>query len=239
MSLSPEEKGRVVKLLREYLDASENGKSLVQIRAAEDHRRAELENSEVKPLVESYLNGRTPLADFKSTHNGIHVRHPMWGFLAWHGQVFFNMVEKVAKKAHQAAECDREIKAAIVVPADENAARNQIRTFARFVCRLGEAHVQAGGSKPESPREGSVPFFQSYFWNIQDPTWPIYYTNDVKMTADLNLWQPTNDHAENYIAFKHVFEKLATLFTDEAGMAFDFRGVSSVFWLKGGNPLDS
>jgi hypothetical protein len=84
-----------------------------------------------------------------------------------------------------------------------------------------------------------VPFFLSYFWQIQDRrTWPVYYTSSVNTMIDLNLWQPTEDLADDYIAFKHLHEELAEVFTKASGKPFDLYAVEHVFWFKGGNPYD-
>jgi len=77
----------------------------------------------------------------------------------------------------------------------------------------------------------------SYFWQIQDRlTWPVYYTNSVNTMIDLNLWQPSEDLADDYIAFKHLHEELAKAFTKASEMPFNLYDVEHVFWFKGGNP---
>ena len=53
---------------------------------------------------------------------------------------------------------------------------------------------------------------------------------------DLNLWQPADDLADDYVTYKHLHEELAELFTRESGMPFDLYKVEHVFWFKGGNP---
>src|SRR5207248_2348753 len=53
----------------------------------------------------------------------------------------------------------------------------------------------------------------------------------------LNLWQPSDDLAEDYVTFKHLNEQLAEVFTKASGKPFDLYGVEHVFWFKGGNPF--
>jgi hypothetical protein len=55
---------------------------------------------------------------------------------------------------------------------------------------------------------------------------------------DLNLWQPTDDLAEDYITFKQLHEELAVAFTKASGKPFDLYGVEHVFWFNGGNPYE-
>jgi hypothetical protein len=224
--------------MKEYLQAPPNadGKSPVERSADGDKERAELIDGQLKPLVDTYLVGKVPLDEFKSKVDGINKRHGRWGFKGIKGQMFFNMILNVA---HDAAECDQEIKAAIVAPTSEDMARSRIRTFASYVHRIGEAHVEGGGSKQGRPKPSSIPFFLSYFWQIQDRrTWPVYYTNSVNTLIDLNLWQLTEDLAEDYIAYKHLYEELAQAFTQASGRSFALYDVEHVFWFKGGNSYD-
>jgi len=44
-----------------------------------------------------------------------------------------------------------------------------------YINRIGEHHLQSGGTKAEPPKPGSVPFFLSYFWQAQErDIWPVY-----------------------------------------------------------------
>ena len=48
--------------------------------------------------------------------------------------------------------------------------------------------------------------------------------------ADLNLWTPTDDLAQDYITFKRIHEELETLFSQASGRPFDLYDVEHVFW---------
>jgi hypothetical protein len=234
--LSPEQHARAVEVMQEYLHAPPNpdGRTPAQRSAGGDKERAELIDGQLKPLVDDYLAGKVPLDEFKSKIDGINKRHEHWGFKGIKGQMFFNMVVNVA---HDPDECDREIKAAIDVPSSEDMARSRLSTFTGYVRRIGDAHVEAGGTRQGRPKVGSVPFFLSYFWQIQDRrTWPVYYTNGVNTMIDLNLWQPTGDFAEDYVTFKHLHEELVEVFSKASGKSFNLYDVEHVFWFKGGNP---
>lgn len=236
MSLNPDQLARAVETMREYLNAppGSNGKTPRESSAAIDGERAELIADELGPLVDDYLHGSVILKEFKTKIDGINKRHNVWGFGGIKGQMFFNLIQKVA---HDENECDQEIKAAIAVPDNAEMARSRIRTFASYVRRIGEDHVERGGKKHGRPKVGSVPFFLSYFWQIQNfRTWPVYHTNGVKTASDLNLWEPSNDLAEDYVAFKNLYAELAEAFTRASGHVFDLYGVEHVFWFKGGNP---
>ncbi len=181
-----------------------------------------------------YLQDKVELSDFKSKVDGVNKRNELWGFKGIKGQMFFNMVVNVADDPD---ECDQEVKAALAVPANEPMASSRIKTFATYVRRLGEQWVDAGHTRYGCPKVGSIPFFLSYFWQVQDrDTWPVYYTNAVNTMTDLNLWQPSGDSADDYVVFKRIHEELAELFTKASGRPFNLYDVEHVFWLKGGNP---
>jgi hypothetical protein len=238
MALSTDQLARAVEVMKAYLDAPSTADDKTPRQRSEegDKDRAEVIDGQLKPLVDGYLSGNVPLDEFKSKIDGINRRHERWGFKGSKGQMFFNMVVNVA---HDAAECDQEIKAVIVVPSTEDMARSRIREFASYVRRIGDAHVESGGTKHGRPKPGSIPFFLSYFWQVQDRrTWPLYYTSSVNTMIDLNLWQPTDDLADDYITYKHLNEELAEVFSKASGRQFSLYDVEHVFWFKGGNPYD-
>jgi hypothetical protein len=234
--LNSEQRNRAVEAMRQYLSAPPNseGQTPIEVETQLDQNRAALIDRELNPLVVGYLAGRVPLPEFKSRIDGANKRNELWGFSGIKGQMFFNMILKVA---NDPSECDREIKTAVALPANEDIARSQIKTFHGYIRRLGEGHIEAGGSKLGRPKAGSVPFLLSYFWQIQDRrTWPIYYTNSVNTMIDLNLWQPTDELADDYVTFRQLHEELTGIFTRESGKSFDLYGVEHVFWFKGRNP---
>ena len=238
MTLTADQSNRALEAMREYLSAPANpeGRTPFQLDVELDQNRTRFIDRELKPLVESYLGNRLPLPEFKSRIDGINKRNKHWGFKGIKGQMFFNMVVNVSTDT---AECDQELKTALTMPTSDEMARSRIKTFHSYVRRIGDDFVEAGGSKHGRPKAGSIPFFLSYFWQIQDRAiWPIYYTNSVNTMIDLNLWQPADDLAEDYLSFKRLHEELAELFSREAGKPFDLYGVEHVFWFKGGNPYD-
>jgi hypothetical protein len=228
---------RAIELLHEWLAApkASDGQTPVERQAQLDRDRAVVIDQQLKPLLAKYLTNETTLEDFKSAVDSINKRHEYWGFKGIKGQMFFNMI---ANTADDVAECDGELKAALAEPGSEEMARSRIKTFTSYVRRIGEQHVESGGSRHGKPKLSSVPFFLSYFWQIHDrQVWPVYYTNSVNMMIDLNLWQPGEDQAENYVRFKHIHEELAAAFARDTGRKFGHWEVEHIFWFKGGNPF--
>ncbi len=235
--LTQEQLNRALEVMREYLAAPQNpdGRTPEEVQSERDERRAEIIENVMHPLLTDYIDGAVSLADFKSKVDSINKRNPYWGFKGIKGQMFFNMVVNVAGDEE---ELEQELKTAIAAPSSERLAASHIRNFVSYVRRLGDDFVASGGSPHGRPKISSVPFFLSYFWQIQDPnTWPVYFTNSVQVMGDLNLWQPSGEFAADYVAFKQIHEELAKAFSKESDRTFAPYEVEHVFWFKGGNPF--
>jgi hypothetical protein len=98
---------------------------------------------------------------------------------------------------------------------------------------VGEQLIDAGGDRNSRPKPSSVPFFVSYFWQIQNPNiWPVYYTNSVQVITDMNLWHETGEVDQNYLLYKRLHEGLIELVLREVGKRFTLYDVEHVFWFK-------
>jgi hypothetical protein len=228
---------RAVEVLHEYLSApaGPDGRPPTAVQHERDEKRVEVIEQHLLPLLRSYLSGEVPLADFKRRVDGINKQNEYWGFKGIKGQMFFNVL---VNSADNEKDCDSELKAAITVPESEDIAASRIRTFASYVKRTGDHHIKAGGDARGAPKLGSVPFFLSYFWQVQDrETWTVYYTNSVNTMTDLNLWQPTGELADDYLQYKHIHEELCEIYKGETNKPFGLYDVEHVFWFKGGNPF--
>jgi hypothetical protein len=235
--LNEQQHKRALELLREYQQApaAQNGMTPIQIETKSDMRRVQVIEESLRPLIQSYLAGETPLSEFKSLIDSSSKRHPLWGFKGIKGQMFFNMTVNAADDLD---ECDEELKSAVAVPDNEVIASSRIKTFSSFIRRLGGQCMEAGKSGYMTPKLSSVPFFLSFFWQIQDRfTWPVYYTNSVTVMTDANIWQPSGDLADDYLGFKGVHDELVKLFSDSSTESFDLYKVEHIFWYKGNRPV--
>src|SRR5659263_38182 len=237
--LDEQQRQRAKEVLNEYLSAplGSDGKTHVENSTILDENRIRLIDTELKPLLSEYLIGNLELTVFKSKVDSINKVNPLWGFKGIKGQMFFNMVVNVADDMD---ECNQELKSALTVPPNEQIASSRIKTFSSYVKRLGDKWVDAGNTRYGCPKIGSITFFLTYFWQIQDrDTYPVYYTNSVQKMTDLNLWQPTGDSAQDYLTFKHIHEELSVFFKEVTGKKFNLYQIEHVFWYKGGNPYEA
>jgi hypothetical protein len=237
MALSPEAEVVAIAALRAYLDSPllADGRTPTDLEAELDARRLQLISQTLKPLVARYLDGDVSTADFKRQIDGLNKRNPLWGFSGIKGQMFFNMLTKTA---HEASGLDTQLRSAMRVPQDDLAAHVNLGNFCDFVAKVGERFIEAGGDSYNKPKPSSVPYFLSYFWQIQLPNvWPVYYTNTVQMIEKMNLWRATGNLADDYIAYKRLHESLQELFSRVAGRSMSFYDVEHVFWFKSGKLL--
>jgi hypothetical protein len=193
-----------------------------------------IENT-LKPLLAGYLASSVSAVDFKRQVDGINKQNPLWGFGGIKGQMFFNMLMKTAEDA---SECDTQLKSTIREPANEEEAVNLLRNFKSYVTRIGQQFVDAGGDPRSRPKPSSIPFFVSYFWQIQRrDIWPVYYTSTVQMIEGMNLWEATGEIGDDYLTYRRLHERLIEVFSEAAGKPFSLYDVEHVFWFKSGKLL--
>jgi hypothetical protein len=240
--LNEQQKQRAIEVMQEYLAAPENlqtGPSTEIKRRGYplDQERIRVIANELKPLLVPYLSGGLNFKEFKSKIDSVNKRNRYWGFKGVKGQMFFNLIVKVAEDLD---ECDEQIKTAITLPENDTMAVSRIKTFDSYIKRISQEWVDAGNDSRGCPKPSSIPFFLSYFWQVQDYTvWPVYYTNSVQTMKDLNLWEESGNLGDDYIAFKDLHHELADLFSKESGELFNLYTVEHVFWFKGSNPLQT
>ena len=201
-----------------------------------DAARGNIIEKKLKPLLQSFIEGKVQMLEFKSKIDSINKRNHFWGFRGFKGQMFFNMVVNAAQEVNGINECIKALKSVFSLPASENDASSRLETFERYVNGLGDAWVNAGNTRHKRPKPGSIPFFVSYFWQILDrDVWPVYYTSSVQIMTNLNLWQPSGDNAKDFIDYKKINEELIDLFSRHGGSRYNFYKVEHVFWFKSEN----
>jgi hypothetical protein len=193
-----------------------------------DLKRQTLIREVLAPLLAKFMADAIPLPEFKTQIDRTNKKNELWGFKGVKGQMFFNLLFNGCVDER---ELSAELRAAIVVPENDDMAKSRIRNFISYVRRIGETIEASGGSKASRPKPSSVPFFLSYFWQIQAPDqWPVYYTTSVQVLSDLNLFQLDEDLAESYIAYKALHAELRALFSAAVRAPITLYDVEHVWW---------
>lgn len=167
-------------------------------RTMEDTRAKRNERLPVRQeLLQEFLDGELDVTTFKKRMASEVGSHKLWGFSGFSGQMFFNMLVSSADPDDDTdtATLLREVLAA---PDGREAAVAKIRKLEEYVTEL-----KARAEDPNSaPSAGFIPYFVSYFWQLQGPdTYPIYYKSIRRVFSDLAIWEPSGDLAEDYVEF--------------------------------------
>lgn len=225
---------RAIKAMEAYLSApadKDSKKTPVQEGVELDQKRRALIAERLMPALNKFFDGSMPLADFKQEIDRLNKQNEFWGFKGIKGQMFFNLIFNACLDENELVS---ELKSALACPTNEDMAKSRIRNFASYVRRIGDDHVTAGNSKASRPKPSSIPFFLSYFWQVQAPDrWPVFFTNSVQVLTDLNLYQQPDDLAEAYIDYTRLHVELQEVFAKASGNPFTLYDVEHVWWQAG------
>jgi hypothetical protein len=218
--LTPVLTGKALDALKAFSQAPRGSDGLTPVESDRelDKKRDDVIATTLKPLVSRYLSGSISLTDFRKHIDRVNRQNQLWGF---------NLLMKAANEG----ECDRELRAAIREPDNEEDAAKLLSNFKTFVARVGQQFVEGGGGPHSKPRESSIPYFLSYFWQIHNQsTWSIYYTSAVQAMEGMNLWKDTGDAGVDYFTYKQLHNELREVFSKVAGRSFTLYDVEHVFW---------
>lgn len=182
---------------------------------------------EVKKLVEKFINGSVTVEVFKAHIEEVNKKNLLWGFQGLNGQTFFDAIAKGSVECNLQAELNNLFKETLPAPVNTDFAVNNIRTFSKFILSLAK-----GASDLLSvPRTGAIPYFLSYFWQVQKPeTWPIYYTSMVGELNTLDIWSPSGDIALNYGEFCELNDDLLDLIETRANRKIKLWDLEHAFY---------
>lgn len=201
--------------------------------ASKEYTQAELDQQrrkvipEVRTILEEYLSGKMLLDEFKTRNDSLNKRNRLWGFRGINGQMFFNMLTKTSRVGGKSEAFEKILRQSFPLPASPEQAAGILEEFAKFTKDLGkfvEDHRTA-------PKVGSIPFFLSYFWQIQSPeTYPIYYTSMIEALQEYNIWSPSANVGQSYLSFFHLNHELQKIFAQEAHRPLTLWDVEHAFW---------
>lgn len=192
-----------------------------------DRRRISL-IPQIKQYIDDFLNGSLPLEVFKTHIDSINKKNRLWGFMAINGQMFFNMITKTSQNAGITDECTAVLKGVIPNPRNKNEIIQKIQELENFVVGLAKHCQDLRGA----PKVGSIPFFLSYFWQIQDPDGkPVYYTSMVQALQDLEIWSPSKNVTDDYVQFFDLNFAFLEHLQSKTNLPLNLWQVEHAFWL--------
>lgn len=175
----------------------------------------------------NYLMGKILLQDFKTENDGLNKKNSLWGFRGINGQMYFNMLFNSSSATGKLEKFDVVLKESIKEPKDIDDAKRKISLLAELSDSLGNYVAD----KKTAPRTGSINFFITYFWQIQNHNkWPIFYKSMVDVFQDLDLWTPSWDYPKDYEEFYELNNELIKLFSDK-NQTLSYWDIEHAFWI--------
>lgn len=202
------------------------GKELVQI---DDSRRAAI--IELKKFINDFQSDRMNIYEFKTNIDSFNKRNNLWGFTATKGQMFFNQLVKVNES--NISFLTNLLKSCIEQPKNLEDALAKISKLEKFCSEI----YSKAKDKRKVPNPGSVSYYLSYFWQVQDADkWPILYTSLINAYIELDIWQENDTQAKAYEYFFNLNEEIKKILSDYTGTIKSNWDAEHAFWNFKGNP---
>lgn len=178
--------------------------------------------------LESFLNGETDLLAFRDTVSSECASTQLWGFSGHSGMKFFRgfIDESLPENESKLTDLLRDV---LKAPDGHEAAEDNLQRFCDYI----EDIIAEISEHDPSIAVGFVPYFLSYFWQLQDPDrYPIYYASIRTALSDLELWSPTDDRPRDYLAFWELNEEIREVLEEYTGESIHLWDIERLclFW---------
>lgn len=191
-----------------------------------DRKRLEI-IPEVLDWLEKFFTGEIPLEEFKTGVDGLNKRNPLWGFSAINGQMFFNMLTKTAINNDKLDALSELLKELLKVPDSIDEAQRKINQLESFVIQISKDITD----RRRAPKVGSIPYFLSYFWQIQNHAkYPIYYTSMIEGLRQNEIWSPSGDVSSDYRDFFYLNIEIKEYLTNKTGREINLWDIEHMLW---------
>ena len=163
-------------------------------------------------LINEYINEKSDLSNFKTKNDSLNKQNEFWGFKGMSGQMFLNMLYNISQNNGYYEQLDLLLKSVIQKPKDINEANDKILSLMTFCDTISISITDRRGA----PKKGSIPYFLSYFWSIQDNNeWPIYYTSMIKGFEKIGITYFDNEPNVNYTGFYQINKEVQKYYKDK------------------------
>lgn len=185
----------------------------------------------IKQIVSQFQANALNIYEFKTSIDSFNKRNNLWGFTATKGQMFFNqLVKNSESKIEKLTEL---LKNCIVKPNNLEEALSKIESLENYCLAI----FTKAKDKRKVPNPGSVGYFLSYFWQIQDHlAWPILYTSLINAYSELEIWEEKSTQKESYEFFFQLNEEIKKILVDHSKKEITNWDAEHAFWNFKGNP---
>jgi len=195
----------------------------------DDSRKEAIEH--IKQIVSQFQASTLNIYEFKTSIDSFNKRNNLWGFTATKGQMFFNqLVKNSESKIEKLTEL---LKNCIAKPNNLEEALSKIESLENYCLAI----FTKAKDKRKVPNPGSVGYFLSYFWQIQDHlAWPILYTSLINAYSELEIWEEKATQKESYEFFFQLNEEIKKVLEDHSKKETTNWDAEHAFWNFKGNP---
>jgi hypothetical protein len=185
----------------------------------------------LKIIIDQFHFGTINIFEFKTNIDSFNKRNNLWGFTATKGQMFFNQLVKTGElKIEQLTDLLRNC---IAKPNSLEQALSKIKLLENYCLEI----FTKAKDKRKAPNPGSVCYFLSYFWQIQDYlAWPILYTSLVNVYMELEIWEEKATQTESYSYFYQLNEEVKKVLKNHSKKDITNWDAEHAFWNFNGNP---
>jgi len=186
----------------------------------------------LKKIISEFMNTKLTIEQFKTEIDSYNKRNNHWGFTAIKGQMFFNQLVKVGIDNEE--ELTNIIKDTIRCPENKSQALKKIDILDTFC----QKYFNKAKDKRKVPNPGSVCYFLSYFWQVEDhEKWPIMYTSLINVFSNLGIWPENETQSDAYRIFQILNDEIIQNIAKEIKKPISYWEIEHAFWSVNGNPM--
>jgi hypothetical protein len=191
-----------------------------------DEKRIETIDT-LKTIINNFLSNKIDVAEFKTNIDSINKQNNYWGFTSVKGQMFFNLLLKTSESEEQNKKLTELLKVCITEPKNLTDALNKIETLDKYSSSI----FNKAPDKRKAPNPGSICYFLSYFWQIQNhQLWPVMYSSIIVSFTDIGLWVTSKNHREAYNNFYNLNEEIKQILSSHTGRSISNWEAEHSFW---------
>ncbi|WP_347068756.1 restriction endonuclease FokI C-terminal domain-containing protein [Flavobacterium sp. WV_118_3] len=186
---------------------------------------------ELKKFIEQFRSGAINVFEFKTNVDSFNKRNNLWGFTATKGQMFFNQLVKNSESDIE--KLSKLLKECLYLPSNLEEALSKIDVLEKYSFGISSK----AKDKRKAPNSGSIGYFLSYFWQIQDNrAWPILYTSLINAYKELDFWEEKENQVQTYRFFYDLNEQIKVVLNKYTGKEINNWDAEHAFWNFKGNP---
>ncbi len=219
MNLTEPQKVKALQLLEEYKRIGLTVTNQGEIHPFRDFDKKRIEAiPEISHLLEGFFAGKVDLTEFKESHEVLCRRHDYWGFKSFSGQMVLNQLSNWSRASTAMTQL---LRASLAAPLNRSEAALKFESL----------HQNLGKLIPDGKtlRLGSLPYFVSYFWQIQAPEKiPVLYSSTKRTLTEMGLLDSNENPGLYFTQFWDVEDALSDLYVRQ----FDMTGVNRYWFVE-------